>query len=98
MTPPHPKDPLDPGAAPVRRRVRIHTDPLLDGATPPGGNGSLTATSSRGIAPLGQPSALTVGREVIFDVKDLSVFYGDSEAIADVTFPIHRNLVTAIIG
>jgi len=98
MTPPHPKDRVDPGASPVRRRVRIHTDPPLDGATPPAGSGGLTATSSQGIAPVGQPSALTVGREVIFDVKDLSVFYADSEAIADVTLQIHRNLITAIIG
>jgi len=98
MTPPRPKDPVDPGASPVRRRVRIHTDPPLDGVTPPAGDGGLAATASQRIAPLGQPSALTVGREVIFDVKDLSVFYGDSEALADVTLPIHRNLVTAIIG
>jgi phosphate transport system ATP-binding protein len=98
MTPPHPNDPVDPGASPVRRRVRIHTGQPLDGATPTTGNGGLTATSSQGIAPVGQPSALTVGREVIFDVKDLSVFYGDAQAIADVTLPIHRNLITAIIG
>src|SRR5277367_1407282 len=98
MTQPRPKDPVDPGAAPVRRRVRINTDPPLDGATPPAGNGGLAATASRGIAPVGRTSALTVGREVIFDVKDISLFYGDSEALADVTLPIHRNLVTAIIG
>ena len=98
MTPPDPNDPLDLGASSVRRRVRIHTGPPLDGATPLAGNGVPTATSSQGIAYGGQPSALTVGREVIFDVKDLSVFYGDAQAVAGVTLPIHRNLVTAIIG
>ncbi len=37
-------------------------------------------------------------REPVFDIKDLTVLYGGSPAIKDVTFGIYPNLVTAIIG
>jgi phosphate transport system ATP-binding protein len=37
-------------------------------------------------------------REVVFDVKDLSVFYGGFRAVRDVTLPIYRNQITALIG
>jgi phosphate transport system ATP-binding protein len=37
-------------------------------------------------------------REVVFDIHDLSVTYGTSVAVKDVTFEIYRNLVTAVIG
>ncbi len=37
-------------------------------------------------------------REVVFDVRDLSVFYGDFRAIRDVTLPILQNEITALIG
>jgi phosphate transport system ATP-binding protein len=38
------------------------------------------------------------GREVVFDIKDLTVHYGSTTAIRDVSFEIYRNLVTAVIG
>jgi phosphate transport system ATP-binding protein len=37
-------------------------------------------------------------RGVIFDVKDLSVHYGDFRAVRDVTLPIYENQITALIG
>ena len=37
-------------------------------------------------------------REVVFDVRDLSVSYGDFRAIREVTLPIYRNMITALIG
>jgi phosphate transport system ATP-binding protein len=37
-------------------------------------------------------------REAVFDVKDLSVYYGDFRAIRDVTLPIWKNDITALIG
>ena len=43
-------------------------------------------------------SGRAAGREVIFDVHDLSVYYGASIALAGVTLEIHRNLITALIG
>jgi phosphate transport system ATP-binding protein len=36
--------------------------------------------------------------EVVFDVRDLSVYYGDFRAVRDVTLPIYRNQITALIG
>jgi phosphate transport system ATP-binding protein len=37
-------------------------------------------------------------QEVVFDVRDLSVYYGDFQAVRDVTLPIYRNQITALIG
>ena len=37
-------------------------------------------------------------REHVFDVDDLSVYYGDFRAVRDVTLPIYRNEITALIG
>ena len=36
--------------------------------------------------------------EVIFDVRDVTVTYGNQPAIRNVTMPIHRNEITALIG
>ncbi len=36
--------------------------------------------------------------EVVFDVRDLSVYYGDFRAVRNVTLPIYRNQITALIG
>jgi phosphate transport system ATP-binding protein len=93
MRPHDPSEMADPEPAAVRRRVRIHTAPLADDATQLVGNGGPAA-----VADGAQRSARTVGREAIFDAQDVSVSYGSSLAIADVTLQIYRNLVTAIIG
>ena len=37
-------------------------------------------------------------REAIFDVDDVSVYYGEKRAIRNVTFDLHRNEITALIG
>jgi phosphate transport system ATP-binding protein len=37
-------------------------------------------------------------RETVFDIRNLSVSYGKTPAIKDVSFEIYRNQVTAIIG
>ena len=37
-------------------------------------------------------------QEVVFDVRNLTVRYGRTTAIRDVSFEIYRNLVTAVIG
>jgi phosphate transport system ATP-binding protein len=36
--------------------------------------------------------------DVVFDVRGLSVFYGGFRAVRDVTLPIYRNEITALIG
>jgi phosphate transport system ATP-binding protein len=37
-------------------------------------------------------------REVVFDVRDLSVLYGTFRAVKDVSLPIYQNQITALIG
>src|ERR671919_394219 len=36
--------------------------------------------------------------DVVFDVRDLSVFYGGFRAVRDITLPVYRNEITALIG
>ncbi len=36
--------------------------------------------------------------EAVFDVQDVSAFYGDFRAVKNVTLPIYKNLITALIG
>jgi phosphate transport system ATP-binding protein len=36
--------------------------------------------------------------DVVFDVRDLSVYYGGFRAVRGVTLPIYRNEITALIG
>jgi phosphate transport system ATP-binding protein len=88
----------DQGAASVRPRVRIHTAPLSPEAAQLTANGRQGETGLVGPVASAVDSARIVGREVIFDVQDLSVSYGSSDAIIGVTLQIHRNLITAIIG
>jgi phosphate transport system ATP-binding protein len=44
------------------------------------------------------PSAPRTDRQVIFDVDDINVFYGDHKAIRNVTLDLHVNEITALIG
>ncbi|HEV8103909.1 MAG TPA: phosphate ABC transporter ATP-binding protein PstB [Gaiellaceae bacterium] len=44
------------------------------------------------------PSAVGISREVVFDISDLTVFYGKAPAVKDVSLAIHRNAITALIG
>jgi phosphate transport system ATP-binding protein len=37
-------------------------------------------------------------REVVFDVRDAGVFYGEFQALRDVSLPILKNQITALIG
>jgi phosphate transport system ATP-binding protein len=37
-------------------------------------------------------------REIVFDVQGVSVYYGSFRAVRDVTLPIQRNDITALIG
>ena len=38
------------------------------------------------------------GREVVFDLQELSCFYGSFRAVRDISMRIHRNEITALIG
>src|SRR5918992_472735 len=43
-------------------------------------------------------TAVDAARETIFDIKDVSVYYGPFRAIRDITIPIAGNEITALIG
>jgi phosphate transport system ATP-binding protein len=47
--------------------------------------------------PATRPSA-RADRGTVFDLRDLSVFYGDFRAVREVTLPIYQNQITALIG
>ena len=48
-------------------------------------------------APAGAP-ALSDSQPVVFDVRDLAVFYGDFRAVREVSLQIRKNEITAFIG
>jgi phosphate transport system ATP-binding protein len=37
-------------------------------------------------------------REIVFEISDLAVFYGDFRAVRDIELPIRKNEITAMIG
>jgi phosphate transport system ATP-binding protein len=97
MNPPDQIGTSAPDAANVRQRVRIAVGPPLTEASAARNGSATEAAAGEGLGSA-QQSARTAGREAIFDVHDLSVFYGAAGAISAVTLQIHRNLITAIIG
>jgi phosphate transport system ATP-binding protein len=72
------------GDGPVPGRVRIRLEPLPTGQPVP-------ADAQRGM-----PSS--TARPVVFDIRDMGVYYGDSLALTRTSLKIYRNLVTAVIG
>jgi phosphate transport system ATP-binding protein len=52
------------------------------------------------VAPLvtSTPKAEPAFKETVFDVDDLSVYYGKALAVKDVSLDIYRNAITALIG
>ncbi|MEA2198328.1 MAG: phosphate transport system ATP-binding protein [Solirubrobacteraceae bacterium] len=66
----------------VSRRVRIRTATDPEPLPAPERNGA----------------SATVDRAAVFDVRDVSVFYGSKQALAPFTMKIYRNLITALIG
>jgi phosphate transport system ATP-binding protein len=49
-------------------------------------------------APAREKATRRFSRDVIFDVDDVSVFYGEHKAIRNVTLDLHLNEITALIG
>jgi phosphate transport system ATP-binding protein len=70
------------GDEPAPGRVRIRTGRLPAPATDAQSNG----------ARLGD------ARAAVFDIRNVSVYYGESRALTSTTLKIYRNLVTAVIG
>src|SRR5438046_8411743 len=50
------------------------------------------------VRPAREPSRDELRRELVFDVRDASVSYRGFRALRDVTLPILRNEITALIG
>jgi phosphate transport system ATP-binding protein len=70
----------------VTEQGKDQADPAIATTTP--------AESAEAPAPAKTPQA----RDVIFDVDDINVFYGEHKAIRNVTMDLHRNEITALIG
>ncbi len=68
---------------PAPRRVRIHAPP--------------NAQPERPAAPSATPRAQPL-QETVFDITNMSVFYGNNQALGWTSMKIYRNLVTAVIG
>jgi phosphate transport system ATP-binding protein len=66
----------------VPGRVRLRTEPLAPAAPHAAGNGS----------------AFHEVRPAVFDIRDMTVFYGAKRALTNTSLKIYRNLVTAVIG
>jgi phosphate transport system ATP-binding protein len=60
-------------------------------------NGDITMHLDHALSPRGAAIPLEVSNPV-FTLDDVSVFYGDYEAIRNVTLPIGKNEITAFIG
>lgn len=46
----------------------------------------------------GATSSAFTSREAVFELRDVTVAYGGQPAVADVSMPVYRNTITAIIG
>jgi phosphate transport system ATP-binding protein len=59
----------------------------------------IKAEQAAGTEPLiRQPAEAAGTGNVIFDVRDMAVYYGSFKAVTDVTMPIYENEITAFIG
>ncbi|HTL66611.1 MAG TPA: phosphate ABC transporter ATP-binding protein PstB [Lacunisphaera sp.] len=66
---------------------------------PPGNPAATSAPiAAPGVRPAGTGHPAAPNREVVFDIKDLSIFYGANPAVRNVTLQIPARSVTAIIG
>ncbi|HEX4283163.1 MAG TPA: phosphate ABC transporter ATP-binding protein PstB [Solirubrobacteraceae bacterium] len=67
----------------ARRRIRIRTEPVLPVITaPPAENGTATPQD----------------HAAVFDIRNVSIYYGQNRALAGTSLKIYRNQVTAVIG
>jgi phosphate transport system ATP-binding protein len=48
--------------------------------------------------PVAQRGQSLLGREAVFDVRDMSAYYGENQAIGYTSLKIYRHMVTAVIG
>jgi len=79
---------------------RSGDDPLPDKLTSRPGADPKTPSEGRRFEPSHAPAGngAIAAAEPIFDVEDVSVFYGEHRAVRDISMRIHRNEITALIG
>jgi phosphate transport system ATP-binding protein len=82
-----------------KRRVRIQTGDEQGPLSPlEHANGSTAIAQRDAPSPAVRPPAQTVGREAIFEARDVSVSYKGNPAIAGISLQVPRHLITALIG
>jgi phosphate transport system ATP-binding protein len=64
----------------------------------PGNAGSPERAAARLSVRDSRPEIAETQKDALFDVQDVSVYYGDFRAVRDVTLPIYPNEITALIG
>ncbi len=67
-------------------------DPMDEVTVPVGGRGARLAVGME------RPAVDAEALETVFDLRDVSAFYGEFRAVRDVSLPIYRNQITALIG
>jgi phosphate transport system ATP-binding protein len=76
-------------------RVRIRSE--QPAPAPPNGNGAGTVTVPD-VTTASADARWDIAPEVVFDSRDVSVFYGPKQALAGVDLAIRRGQITALIG
>jgi len=82
MTPWDPSAEAGPPGQSVPGRVRIQTEPVTPIQPLPARNGNATKFA----------------RESVFEIRDMAVYYGDSQALGWTSLDVYEHLVTAVIG
>ena len=62
------------------------------------GSASSSTLVSRPVAPVQAEMADPTARDIVFDIRELAVFYGAFRAVRDVNLRIARNQITSFIG
>ena len=65
---------------------------------PQGGDGATTPLMAPLAVATHEPTAAATQRDVVFQMRDLSVYYGETLALAGVNMDIYKNMITAMIG
>jgi phosphate transport system ATP-binding protein len=79
-------------------RIDMTTQPVEESESREKPRPPVVATGPERPGEGGSAREASVQPEVVFDVQDLAVYYGAFRAVRDVSLPIYRNRITALIG
>ncbi len=74
------------------------TEPTPEGQREAQANRATETPATQPLEPRAQGHSSAKPSERIFDLDDVAVAYGDKPAVRGVSFPVHRNQITALIG